>query len=237
MSLANNSLLRLSGKQQHLWNEFEAIFPTERELVSAAIALGATAVTPWSDAEIELARSAEKATPLAKIKLSSLRDLISAGFDPLGEAFCTLRSSADRRENGATYTPGPIVRSMVEWAANRGTPQRIVDPGTGSARFLLQAGETFPQASLIGVEIDPLTALIARANLAVAGFATRSRIILGDYRRFNESVSGQTLYISATRRMSGITKSRRSGKNGFRMKPGSSATKPASLPDFMFISS
>jgi adenine-specific DNA-methyltransferase len=195
MSLANNSLLRLSGKQQHLWNEFEAIFPTERELVSAAIALGATAVTPWSDAEIELARSAEKATPLAKIKLSSLRDLISAGFDPLGEAFCTLRSSADRRENGATYTPGPIVRSMVEWAANRGTPQRIVDPGTGSARFLLQAGETFPQASLIGVEIDPLAALIARANLAVAGFAKRSRIILGDYRCFNESVSGQTLYI------------------------------------------
>jgi hypothetical protein len=62
MSLANNSLLRLSGTQQHLWNEFEAIFPTERELVSAAIALGATAVTPWSDAEIELARSAEKAT-------------------------------------------------------------------------------------------------------------------------------------------------------------------------------
>jgi len=195
MSLANNPLLRLTGKQQHLWNEFEAIFPTERELVSAAIALGADAVKPWSDAEVELARNANNATPLTKIKLSSLRDLISAGFDPLGEAFCALRSSADRRENGATYTPGPIVRSMVEWAADRGTPQRIVDPGTGSARFLLEAGETFPQASLIGVDIDPLAALIARANLAVAGFAKRSRIILGDYRRFNESVSDQTLYI------------------------------------------
>jgi len=195
MSLANNPLLRLTGKQQHLWNEFEAIFPTERELVSAAIALGADAVKPWSDAEVELARNANNATPLTKIKLSSLRDLISAGFDPLGEAFCALRSSADRRENGATYTPGPIVRSMVERAADRGTPQRIVDPGTGSARFLLEAGETFPQASLIGVDIDPLAALIARANLAVAGFAKRSRIILGDYRRFNESVSDQTLYI------------------------------------------
>jgi len=195
MSLANNPLLRLTGKQQHLWNEFEAIFPTERELVSAAIALGADAVKPWSDAEVELARNANNATPLTKIKLSSLRDLISAGFDPLGEAFCALRSSADRRENGATYTPGPIVRSMVERAADRGTPQRIVDPGTGSARFLLEAGETFPQASLIGVDIDPLAALIARANLAVAGFAKRSRIILGDYRRFNEPVSAQTLYI------------------------------------------
>jgi len=194
MSLATNPLLQLTGKQDHLWNEFEAIFPTEMELVSAAVALGADAVKPWSAPEIELARAA-RMTLLTKAKLSTLRNLIRAGYDPLGEAFCTLRSPAERRENGATYTPGPIVRSMVEWAADRGTPKRIIDPGTGSARFLLQAGETFPQASLIGVEIDPLAALIARANLAVAGFAQRSRIILGDYRRFNEPVADPTLYI------------------------------------------
>ena len=195
MSLANNPLPQFTGKQHHLWNEFDAIFPTELDLVSAAVALGADAVKPWSDAEIALARSADKATPRIKIKLSSLRDLICAGFDPLGEAFCTLRSPAERRENGATYTPGPIIRSMVEWAADHGTPQRIIDPGTGSARFLLQAGETFPQALLIGVDIDPLATLIARANLAVTGFAKRSRIVLGDYRRFNEPVPVPTLYI------------------------------------------
>ncbi len=39
MSLANNPLPQLIGKQQHLWNECEPIFPTELELVSAAIAL------------------------------------------------------------------------------------------------------------------------------------------------------------------------------------------------------
>jgi len=195
MSLATNSLLQFTGKQQNLWNEFEAIFPTELELVAAAIALGADAVMPWSEAEVALARRAASVTPLSKIKLSSLRELIRTGFDPLGEAFCTLRSPAERRENGATYTPVPIVRAMVEWAANRGTPGRIIDPGTGSARFLLQAGEAFPHASLIGVDIDPLAALIARANLAVAGFAKRSRIILEDYRRFNEPVSDPTLYI------------------------------------------
>ncbi len=195
MSLTTNPLLQLTGNQQHLWNEFEAIFPTERELVSAAIALGAEAVRPWSEAEVALARNAETATPLRKIKLWSLRELICAGLDPLGEAFCTLRSPADRREYGATYTPGPIVRSMVEWAADRGTPARVIDPGTGSARFLFQAGEAFPQASLIGIDIDPLAALIARANLAVAGFAKRSRIFLGDYRHFSEPVSDSTLYI------------------------------------------
>ena len=67
MSFANNPLLRLTGKQQHLWNQFEAIFPTERELIAAAIALGAGAVKPWSDAEVELARSADNSTPLTKI--------------------------------------------------------------------------------------------------------------------------------------------------------------------------
>jgi hypothetical protein len=200
MSLATNPTLQFTGKQQNLWNELEAIFPTELELVAAAIALGAETVVPWSEAEVALARGAAGAAPVAKSKLSSLRELIRAGLDPLGEAFCTLRSPAERRANGATYTPVPIVRAMVEWAANRGTAGRIVDPGTGSARFLLRAGDAFPHASLIGVDIDPLAALIARANLAAAGFAKRSRVILGDYRlgdyrRFNEPVSDATLYI------------------------------------------
>ncbi len=195
MSLATNPLLPLTGKQQHLWNGFEAIFPSELELVSAAIALGADAIQPLSEAEIALARNASRTAALTKSKLSSLRELIAAGLDPLGEAFCTLRSPFERRESGATYTPGPIVNSMVEWAAEHGTPRRIIDPGTGSARFLLQAGATFPGADLVGIDIDPLATLIARANLAVAGFAKRSRIILGDYRRFNEPISDPTLYI------------------------------------------
>ncbi len=194
MSLAPNPLLHLAGKQQHLWSESAAIFPTELELVSAALALGADEVGPWSEAEIALARTAGTAL-LTKAGLAWVRHSIRAGNDPLGEAFCTLRSPAERRENGATYTPAAIVRSMVDWAADRGTPQRIVDPGTGSARFLLQAGRTFPQASLIGIDVDPLAALIARANLAVAGFAKRSRIVLEDYRDFSEQVPYPTLYI------------------------------------------
>src|SRR5438132_937700 len=62
MSLANNPLLQLTGKQQHLWNGFEAIFPTAKELVWAAIALGAGEVQPWSEAEITLARAGSQAT-------------------------------------------------------------------------------------------------------------------------------------------------------------------------------
>jgi hypothetical protein len=84
---------------------------------------------------------------------------------------------------------------MVEWASSQCAPSRIVDPGCGSARFLAAAGNIFPGATLIGIETDPLAALIARANLAAAGLTDRTRILLEDYREFDERESGQTLYI------------------------------------------
>jgi adenine-specific DNA-methyltransferase len=195
MALADNSLLQLTGRQQHLWNEFESLFPTEDDLISAALALGAAEVKPWSEQETAAARAVRQAKRLTKSALSTLRDLICNGFDPLGEAFCTLRSPEERRADGATYTPGPIVRAMVDWASAQKNPERIVDPGVGSGRFLMQAAGAFPAATLIGVDTDPLAGILARANLATMGHAQRTRIIVGDYRRFNEPASTPTLYI------------------------------------------
>ena len=114
--------------------------------------------------------------------IDGLIDLIREGRDPLGEAFTRIRSARERRSLGATYTPSEIVSSMAAWIAGRSEPSRIVDPGTGSARFLLAAGRACPQASLVGAEIDPLAALVARANLTAAGLDARSQIVVGDYR-------------------------------------------------------
>ena len=194
MSVVHNALLQLSGRQQNLCNDFGGIFPSERELVRVAVALGAEAVKPWSKQETALAASAAHVSLDRKV-VAELRELIAGGFDPLGEAFCGLRSAETRRESGATYTPGAIVQTMVEWAKAYDKPARIVDPGSGSARFLLSAGAAFPAADLVGVDIDPLAALLARANLAVSGFASRARIVLGDYRRFEHGADGKTLYI------------------------------------------
>jgi adenine-specific DNA-methyltransferase len=195
MQTAQEALLQLTGRQKDLWNDFAENFPTEKELIAVALLLGADCVGPWSAAEKALAQSAANVVTLSRTKLITLRNLILEGYDPLGEIFCTLRPPAERREHGATYTPGPIIRAMIEWAASYDRPQRIVDPGSGSGRFLLAAGEKFPEAQLIGVDIDPLAALLARANIATAGLADRTRIIVGDYRRFNESQDGKTLYI------------------------------------------
>lgn len=195
MALAENPLVRLTGSQRHLWNDFEGIFQSEEELAATALVLGAEEIGPLSDQERALLRRLGTIRPVAKSTLSILRDLIGSGLDPLGEAFCTLRLPEERRADGAIYTPSPIVRTMVDWATNKSVPGRIVDPGTGSARFLLCAGKAFPSARLIGIDSDPLAALLARANLAVAGFAKRSRVIVGDYRTFVDRDDSTTLYI------------------------------------------
>jgi adenine-specific DNA-methyltransferase len=195
MQTAQQALLQFTGGQTHFWNDFAGSFPTEKQLIAVAMLLGADLVGPWSVAEKALAQSAADILPISNKQLATIRNLIREGYDPLGEVFCTLRPPVERREHGATYTPSPIVRAMTEWAASYDRPQRIVDPGSGSGRFLLAAGEKFPKAQLIGVDIDPLAALLARANMATVGMADRARIIVGDYRRFNESEQGKTLYI------------------------------------------
>jgi hypothetical protein len=128
--------------------------------------------------------------------VARIADAIRRGEDPLGDAFCRLRSGAQRRVRGATYTPQAIVTAMVDWVGRIGTPVRIVDPGAGSGRFLLAAGRAFPAAHLIGVEIDPLAAAMTRANLAAAGLADRAEVVVADYRSLRlRPVDGPTLFI------------------------------------------
>jgi adenine-specific DNA-methyltransferase len=187
-------MMRKRAAQPSLFGAWEGLITQQRELVAAALALGAEHIGPLSAPEIALARTADHSA-ITKAKLSTLKQLIRAGDDPLGEIFCVLRSSEVRRESGATYTPVPIVQTMVDWAAGAGDPRRIVDPGVGSARFLLRAAAAFPKAELVGIDVDPLSTLLARANLAAGGFAGRARIVLGDYRNFDDRTDGPTLYI------------------------------------------
>jgi adenine-specific DNA-methyltransferase len=172
-------------------------FEAEEALAAAAVRLGAAQVAGWSDAEQVLADAAWPGPAGAGPgQASGIRDLILAGEDPLGDAFCRLRDPARRRPAGQTFTPRPVVQAMVGWAARRLTPARIVDPGTGSARFLIAAGRRWPRAALVGVETDPLAAMIGRASLAAAGMAGRASIRLGDYRSLDLApAAGPTLFL------------------------------------------
>ena len=175
------------------------ILCTEHDLLSAAVALDAATIAELSPAELALVRNiASTGADLVR----EIRRAVKQGCDPLGEAFGRIRQARERREQGATYTPLPIVDAMVNWASqfhresHTAAPQRIVDPGVGSGRFLLAAGRKFPHAELIGLDVDPLAALMARANLAAAGFGQRARILVNDFRDLVlPPADGRTLYI------------------------------------------
>lgn len=74
---------------------------------------------------------------------------------------------------GATYTPRAIVSAMTAWPSRK--PARVVDPGAGSGRFIVSAGRAWPKAELVGVEIDPVAALLARAHVNTAGLGPERR--------------------------------------------------------------
>jgi adenine-specific DNA-methyltransferase len=169
------------------------IASSERELAGLAEALGAAQVAGLAPAEERLL--AEAARPRRGL-IEAARAAIAGGGDPLGEAFCALRTPALRREHGATYTPAAIVDAMVAWAGRAVRPARVVDPGMGSARFLVAAARRFPEAELVGVEIDPLAALLGRAALAAAGLRRRARVLLEDYRALRlDPAAGPTLFL------------------------------------------
>ena len=157
------------------------------------MALGATRIPDLSKAELELVRSATIESRL----IPPLERLIHRGEDPLGEWFCQLRSPAVRRSSGATYTPTTIIDAMISWSQRTDSPvERVVDPGSGSGRFLVKAAAAFPTAQLIAIEKDPLASLMTRANLASKGLADRSCVINEDFRASEiGSCSGRTLFI------------------------------------------
>ena len=174
----------------------------ERELAAICAALGARHVAGWTAREAALVASAP-ANTLDPRRLQAIRAALQQGRDPLGAAFCALRSPATRRPAGATYTPPALVDAMIAWAraeiagapGRALTPARIVDPGTGSGRFLVAAGRAFPHARLVGVELDPLAALMARASLAASGMAGRSSVLVADYREVALTGAGPTLFV------------------------------------------
>jgi hypothetical protein len=167
--------------------------PFENSLISVALALGARDVAGWSGSEECVARD----VPILRSSdVAEFRKSILAGEDPLGESFCAIRSPEERRPRGATYTPYQIVRAMIAWASDYSAPARIVDPGTGSGRFLVEAGRRFPRARLLGIELDPVAAIVARGHLAAAGLAERSTVVVGDYRQFEIArIAGKTLFL------------------------------------------
>ncbi|MYB62814.1 MAG: N-6 DNA methylase [Gemmatimonadetes bacterium] len=174
-------------------NQDVGIVSDEASLAALSMALGAATVPHVAKQEVVLRKNAPD---ISDQLIAITRDKIKAGDDPLGDAFCELRPASQRRENGAVYTPFTIVKAMLSWADSVGVPDRVIDPGTGSGRFLIEAGRRFPQAYLVAIERDPLAALTTRANLAVCGMAGRAEVRVEDFLTCDlDESDGQTLFV------------------------------------------
>lgn len=168
------------------------VVQTESELIGLAVALGACKQGDLSSKERELVKHA--VAPHGEL-VEACRQAIALGLDPLGGYFCNLRSPAERRPQGATYTPAAIVEAMIAWLKTH-NPVRVVDPGSGSGRFIVAAGRALPRATLIAAEVDPVAALLCRAHLVVAGMGKRAVVSLVDYRALTlPKVSGLTGFV------------------------------------------
>jgi hypothetical protein len=164
----------------------------ERNLAALAAALAGDDAALTASEERLLVGTAKP----NRVLIDAAKAAILVGGDPLGAEFCKLRSAEKRRDMGATYTPPAIVSAMIGWAESMGTPARVVDPGIGSGRFVSAAAARFPDAVLVGVDIDPMALLMARANAAVLGYADRLTLHLLDYRLLDlPQINGRTLYI------------------------------------------
>lgn len=169
------------------------LIQSESELIALCLALVGRSAS-LSTAERAAAKGIQPMTDRSMIRRA--RTSIGQGFDPLGGVFLRLRSPEVRRDLGAVYTPSPIIESMLNWCADQGTPERVIDPGAGSGRYLMAAAERFPQAKLIGVELDPVAALMLRANLTVRGCIKRATIVVDDFRcAALGEVEGRTLFL------------------------------------------
>lgn len=121
---------------------------------------------------------------------------VASGSDPLGESYMHAMTAASRRTTGETYTPGPIVELMVNWAASRPAPQRVVDCGCGSGRFALAAARAFPDAEVIAVDSSPLATLMCKANVSAAGLSGRVQVMCEDFTKITlPAIEGRTLWI------------------------------------------
>jgi len=73
---------------------------------------------------------------------------------------------------------------VTAWLACRlaASPRRILDLGTGIASVLMMCAWRFPEATLLGLEAQPISAGLARRSLRYNGLASRAEVRLADLR-------------------------------------------------------
>ncbi len=170
-------------------------------LVRLAAALGAANMGgELSPAERQILPASQKLPEPSGAVLKAAKAAIKCGEDPLGETFYSIRDAVTRRADGAVYTPADLVTPMIDWTLDQ-RPERIVDAGSGSGRFLAEILRRKRRTAAVAIDLDPVATIMTRATAAVLG-ATSVQIIQGDYLKLQlPTAEGRTAFYLATLHM------------------------------------
>jgi len=101
-------------------------------------------------------------------------------FEDKSIEFQNSLTSVERLSNGVYYTPRDLRNFMFE-ELRIDPPEYILEPTCGTGEFVIECEKRFPDATTIGVEIDPRSAAIAREM-------TTSDIITCDFMEWKSDV-------------------------------------------------
>jgi predicted RNA methylase len=95
------------------------------------------------------------------------------------EVFAARRPTEERQKHGAFYTPAPVVRRIFD-VLEPLLPERlsVIDPACGAGAFLLEARRRRRRAALLGVEVEPDTAVLAQQRVPSAVIQTADALQL-----------------------------------------------------------
>lgn len=65
--------------------------------------------------------------------------------------------------------------------------QTVLDTGTGTGLIALMMAQRFPEAQVVGVDVDPEAVAQARENVAISPFASRIQLLHADIRTLHHS--------------------------------------------------
>lgn len=88
----------------------------------------------------------------------------------LGQLYQRLRRTQEKKGLGQVFTPDHAVEAALA-LLEAGPYRKIIDPACGAGEFLLRTAKHWPQAKIVGVDIDPLALAVARTRLSLAGAA------------------------------------------------------------------
>jgi release factor glutamine methyltransferase len=148
-----------------------------RLLVAYAVGLDADALRLDPDRPLDAA---------ARTRLDALLDRRARAREPVARilghrefwslSFALSSATLDPRPDSET-----VVEAVLRRIPDRQAPLRLLDLGTGTGCLLLALLSELPNATGIGIDIDPEAASIAAANAAALGLDTRARFIIGNW--------------------------------------------------------